>query len=95
MTLPADQFFLEGFSKPFRIYCSESGGGILLFVLEDIPVRLIAIEKAIIVSFFIDLTLHKKNGLQIVVTIPSKITNPHIWKSSNELWIFIPLVMII
>ena len=41
---PVDQFVLEGFSKPFRIDRNKNGGGILLFVCEDIPARLISIE---------------------------------------------------
>ena len=52
-TFPADQFVLEGFSKPFRIDHSKNGGGILLFVRDDIPARLISIEKAPIERFII------------------------------------------
>ena len=61
-TFPVDQFVLEGFSKPFRIDLNKNRGGILLFVCEDIPARLIeTIEKAPIASFFIECNLRKNN----------------------------------
>ena len=62
-TFPVDQFVLERFSNPFRIDCNKNGGGILLFVREDIPPRLISIEKAPIESFFIELNLRKKSWI--------------------------------
>ena len=51
-TFPVDHFVLEGFSKPFRIDRNKNGGGILLFVREGIPRRLISIEKTPIESCF-------------------------------------------
>ena len=52
-TFLVDLFVLEGFSKTLRIDRNKNGGGILLFVCEDIPAGLISIEKAPIESFFI------------------------------------------
>ena len=51
-TFPVDQFVLESFSKPFKNDCYKNGGGILLFVCEDIPETLISIEKGPIETFF-------------------------------------------
>ena len=62
-TFLVDQFVLEGFNKPFRIDRNKNRGDILLFVREDIPARLISIEKAPIESFFIELNLSKKNWI--------------------------------
>ena len=62
-TFPVDQFIFEGFRKPFRIDRNKNGGGILLFVREDIPARLLSIEKAPMESFFIDLNLHEENWI--------------------------------
>ena len=56
-TFPVDQFVLEGFSKAFRIDRNKNGGGILLFVREGIPGRLISIEKVPIESFFTEINL--------------------------------------
>ena len=45
-TLPVDQFVLERFNKPFRNDHNKSGVA-SVFVCEDIPPRLISIEKAL------------------------------------------------
>ena len=34
---PADQFIIEGFSNPFRLDINSNGGGLLIYVREDIP----------------------------------------------------------
>ena len=62
-TFPVDQFVLEGCSKPFRIDRNKNEGGILLFVHEDIPARLISTEKASIKSFLKDLICVRRSGL--------------------------------
>ena len=36
---PEAQFFLEGYTMPYRLDRSEHGGGIMIFVGEDIPSR--------------------------------------------------------
>ena len=71
-TFPVDQFVLEGFSKPFRVDRNKNGGGILLFVREDIPARLISMEKAHIESVFMELNLRKKNWIVNVSHNPYK-----------------------
>ena len=38
-TFPELQFLIEGFSKPFRLDHTAKGGGILLYIKEDIPCR--------------------------------------------------------
>ena len=62
-TFPVDQFVSEGFGKPFRIDRNKNGGGILLFVREDIPARIISVEKTPIENFFVELDLRKKNWI--------------------------------
>ena len=103
---PVDQFvlecfskpFLEGVSKPFKVDHNKNGGCILFFVREDIQARLISTEKVLIKSFFIELNLRKKE-MDCKLFLQSynlhKKICPHIWKSSDELWIFIPLIMIV
>ena len=39
------KFFIEGFSRPFRLDRLSNRGGILLYVGEDIPSNLIETEK--------------------------------------------------
>ena len=94
-TFPVDQFVFKGVGKPFRIDRNKNGGGILLFVREDVRATLISTEKAPIESFFIELNLHMKNWIVNVLTITTKPTYLQNWKSSHKIWIFIPLIVII
>ena len=36
-TFPLSQFILEGFTPPYRLDRTEHGGGLRLFIGEDIP----------------------------------------------------------
>ena len=44
-TFPHSQFFIEGFSTPYGLDWDSNGGGILLYVWEDIPSNAIAVEN--------------------------------------------------
>ena len=62
-TFPHSQFFLEGFSTPYRLDRDSNGGGILLYVREDILPNLIAIENKPTESFFVELNLRNDKWL--------------------------------
>ena len=38
-SFPEGQFFIDGYHSPFRYYQNGNGGGILLYVREDIPAK--------------------------------------------------------
>ena len=40
-SFPKGQFHLHGFSEPYRLDRNGNGGGILVFIREDIPSKLI------------------------------------------------------
>ena len=40
-TFPAAQFSLQGFFDPYQFERNRNGGGIMLYITEDIPSRLI------------------------------------------------------
>ena len=40
-TFPASQLLMQGYSTPFRKDWTSKGGGILLYVREDIPCKVI------------------------------------------------------
>ena len=44
-SFPTAQFSLNGSSKPYRLDRSSSGGGILLYVRDEIPLRLLTDYK--------------------------------------------------
>ena len=39
-SFPSVHFYLEGYATPYRLDRSVSGGGILLYIREDIPSKL-------------------------------------------------------
>ena len=44
-SFPTAQFLLDGFSKPYRLDCCSNGGGILLYVKDDTPSRLLTVHR--------------------------------------------------
>ena len=45
LSFPKGQFHLHGFSEPYRLDRNGNGGGILVFICEDIPCKLIRIKN--------------------------------------------------
>ena len=64
-SFPTSQFLLPGFSKPYRFDRDKHGGGILLYVREDIPSKLLnsyTLPKDV-EAIFIELNLRKVKWL--------------------------------
>ena len=57
------QFVIDGFSAPYRLDRNCLGGGLILFVREDIPSNLITIEGKPIESFYVELNLRNSKWL--------------------------------
>ena len=62
-SFPEGQFLIDGFHTPFRFDRNKSGGGILLFVREDIPAKVLSHDFPSTESFFVEIILHKKKWL--------------------------------
>ena len=62
-SFPSMQFLIEGFGPPFRSDRNSHGGGILVYVREDIPCKLIPMKNCSIEGFFIELNLKSKTWL--------------------------------
>ena len=60
-SFPNGQFHIHGFSEPYRFDRNGNGGGILLYIREDIPSKLI-LTKMTIEGFFVEISLRKKSG---------------------------------
>ena len=60
-SFPNGQFHVHGFSEPYRFDRNGSGDGILLYVREDIPSKLI-LAKMTKEEFFVEINLRKKSG---------------------------------
>ena len=54
-SFPIGKFFINGFSSPFRLDRDRNGSGILLYIRENIPSKLLTIEN-IIEAFFVEFT---------------------------------------
>ena len=78
-SFPQSQFVVDGFSAPYRLDRNCLGGGLMLFVREDIPSNLLTIEEKPIESFYIELNLRNNKWLV------NCSYNPHIRSTGNHL----------
>ena len=62
-SFPIVNFLIGGFSQPYRIDRNSSGGGIMLYVREDIPSNLTKVESLPIEGFYVELKLRSENWL--------------------------------
>ena len=64
----------SGFKNPIRLDRSPSGGGIMLYIREGIPFKLLKSSglSANTDSFFVEVKIDKKYGFFAVVTIRTK-----------------------
>ena len=63
-SFPISQFTMTGYSIPFRLDRTSHGGGILLFVREDIPCKIIKTDyDAYFEGNFVETNLRKKKWL--------------------------------
>ena len=63
-TFPLSQFILEGFTPPYRLDKTEDGGGLLLFIREDIPSKLLPnVNPSSIENIFVEINLRLKKWL--------------------------------
>ena len=61
-SFPTMQFHIEGYCI-YRLDRNEYGGGILVYVREDIPSKLIPMQSSSVEGFFIELNLRCKKWL--------------------------------
>ena len=64
-TFPKNQFFIEGYSQPFRLDKSALSGGILIYIREDIPCKELKRHSLPndIQGLFIEITLRKRKWI--------------------------------
>ena len=62
------QFAIEGYHLPFRRDRNALGGGVMIFVREDIPVKEVFCDNVAlnIEGIFVEINLRKKNGYCLV-----------------------------
>ena len=71
-TVSSSQFVTDGYSEPYRFDRNRNGGGVLIYIPEDIPSKLLADHKLPhdIEGIFVELNLRKKEVVTFWV-IPS------------------------
>ena len=64
-TFPVSQFHIDGYSKPCRLDRNKNGSGIIIYVREDIPNRMLTKHNFPdnITGLFIELNFRKCNWL--------------------------------
>ena len=60
-SFPAGQFIIEGYSEPYRLDRNRDGGGVMIYVREDIPSRLLTKHtfNEAIEGMFVEINLRK------------------------------------
>ena len=59
-SFPEGQFLIPGYSSPYRFDRNCRGWGMMLYVREDIPSKLLSIENQPIEGFYVEINLRKK-----------------------------------
>ena len=62
-SFPIANLLIDGFIQPYRIDRNSSGGGIMLYLREDIPSNLLKVEFLPIEGFCVELKLQSENWL--------------------------------
>ena len=81
-SFPEAQFQIKGYANPYRLDRNGNGGGILLYVREDIPTKLLkntSFNNNKLEAIFVEINLRKKKWLL------SCSYNPHKSEISNHL----------
>ena len=85
-SFPESQFKIPGYSSPFRLDRDQNGGGIMVFVREDITAKFLSCEDKPIEALFIELNFRKEKWLLSWSYNPNKnnISN-HLQRLRNSL----------
>ena len=77
-SFPIDQFKIAGFLTPFSRDRDQYGGGLLVFVREDIPAKNLSSESTPVEGIYVELNFRKKTGCCVVLTIQTNIITNHV-----------------
>ena len=74
-SFPTSQLFMNGFSSPHGFARNCNGGGILLYIREDIPSKLLSIEGDLTEAFLVEINLYNKRKWLISCSYNPKTTS--------------------
>ena len=71
-SFPVGQFLIDSYRPPIRLDRDIQVGGLMLFVREDIPCKLLSLENKPMEGFYVEINLRKTKWLLCCSYIPSK-----------------------
>ena len=86
--------FLKVLANPSELIKTKMGMASCSLFIKTYQQDLFLQKRQPLKAFLLSLICARRNGLYIFLTILTKTTYPHIWNSSDELWIFILSIMI-
>ena len=90
-TFPVSQFLIEGYSEPYRLDRTTNGGGLLLYIRNDIPAKSLPLVAGNIECVFLEVTISKKKWLVIGTYNPKKsMISKHLSTLENNLRHYLP-----
>ena len=90
-SFPSAQFYMPGFSPPYRIDRNKFGGGILMYIREDIPSKELIDHPSYgkIECIFVEINLHRKKWIIGGIYNPNKNTiGSHLTELNNSMMKF-------
>ena len=76
-SFPKSQFLMHGFSEPFRLDRTSNGGGLLLFVRNDIPAKPQQLISKDIECIILEINISNKKWLLAGIYNPNKSSIGH------------------
>ena len=71
-SFPVGHFLIDGYSPPITLDRDIHGGGLMLFVREDIPCKFLSLENKPMEGFYVEINLLKAKWLLCCSYDPSK-----------------------
>ena len=89
-SFPTSQFIINGFSAPFCLDQNDKDDGIILYIREDIPSRLVSTDSSQVEGFFVEINFrNKKKWLLCCSYNPKKdLIRQHLYALSKSIDVF-------
>ena len=71
-SFPVSQFLIDGYGPPIRLDRDIHRGGLMLFVRDDIPCKLLSLENKPVEGFYVEINLRKTKWLLCCFYNPSR-----------------------
>ena len=71
-SFPVDQFWIPGYTSPFRLDRDQHDGEIMVFSREDVPAKFLSADSKPIEGLYIELNFHKRKWLLSCSYNPNK-----------------------